>query len=278
MSKTSYAVVWAAVIDWRRCSKYQYALSATKATIYLAKLFVQKALDLNPVLIFHAGHATNGYPSGVQSPQLPVDISDQENMIALKEPSELPLSSQLPHLIKQCTPKWCQLRREAPVMESPLHNVIGLQSFKLQKQHYDVHVMGREATPFSPEMQLRLQAGIEGKPHAAVTLAADFMLLFFSRGPYWWKMVHADGRFVHADWCHAIEVVCDGYLKGDGEVSHSVETKCPQPSPFRTPIQYEPPTEMAEMANNNVSLRLLKVLQSWRFALILNCGQWSKMK
>ena len=48
--------------------KYQYSLSATKATIYQAKRFVQKALDLNRVLIFHASHATNGYHSGVQSP------------------------------------------------------------------------------------------------------------------------------------------------------------------------------------------------------------------
>ena len=237
--------------------KYQYALSATKATIYQAKRFVQKALDLNRVLIFHASHATNGYHSGVQSPQSPVDISNQPNMIALKEPNELPPSCQLPHLIKQRTPKWYQLRREAPVTGSTLHNAIGLRSLKLQKQHYDVHVMGREATPFSPETQVRLQAGIEGEPHAAVTLAAGFMPLFFPGS----ILIEDGARFIHGNCGPMIEVSCDGYLKGDGEVSHSVEIKCPQPSAFHTPVQYEPPTWyvcqlLAEMASHNVERSL----------------------
>ena len=231
--------------------KYQYALSSTKSMLYQLRVHVTQALKVVGNIMYEASHLGMGGASASSGPL--IDVGSQCNMVRLKEPQDLPAECHRPEFIKQRTEEWLALRKQARVTGSSLHNAIGLRTLKDQKLHFDVHVSGQPMPQFSPEVLERMAAGVEGEPHAAATLAAGFLPVFFPSS----SLVEDGARFIRTDAGTAIEVSTDGFLLSGSQVSHIIEIKCPQPTSFSTPVQYQVPHYyvcqlLAEMASHSV--------------------------
>ena len=235
--------------------KYQYALSSTKAILYEARVHVKHALKVVGSLLHKASQLSMGRNT-VSSTGPIIDVSTQENMVQLKDPKDLPEGFQCPEYTKQRTDEWKEIRKQAVVTGSSLHNALGLRTLKDQKQHFDSHVKGHAMPEFSPDVLKRMEAGVEGEPHAAVTLAAGFMPVFFPSS----DLIEDGARFITTDG-PLIEVSTDGFIRSGNNVSHIVEIKCPQPSSHSTPVQYQVPHYyvcqlLAEMASHGVNTGL----------------------
>ena len=116
--------------------RYRFAVGKTQASIYQSRCAVKSGLTLNDKLCGIGSEF--GCAAHVYSHTQTVEMSKQENVILLKDPSDIPHIYQESQYTKQRTPEWFKYRLEAPVTGSTLHNALGLRLLKNQKQHIQV--------------------------------------------------------------------------------------------------------------------------------------------
>ena len=75
-------------------------------------------------------------------------------------------------LVKQGSDAWLQLRKKARLTGSTMYKALGLETLKAQKEHFDVHVKGKQAKTVTPEVQCMMDYGTENEIHAIATLVA----------------------------------------------------------------------------------------------------------
>ena len=72
--------------------------------------------------------------------------------------------------IKQRSPEWFQICIQARITGSTLNSGIGLDTLQKQKQHFYVHVRGRQPAPVSEELQTKFDHGTKNEVNATATL------------------------------------------------------------------------------------------------------------
>ena len=206
---------------------------------------------------------------------------------------ELPENS---NLIKQRSPEWFNLRKEAKVTGSTLYKALGLESLGHLKSHHYEFIKKRNPPEFPPEVKVRLQYGQENEKHVIATLVGGFLpalkpkcFAFMEVGP---KLMTIKGEK------NFIEVSADGLIRclSSDNCNHNgildqqklipVEAKTVYPDlskplepHYKVPARYVPQC-LAEMAAfDATSLWLLSYTQTSCSLLLLHFHDilWKEM-
>ena len=107
-----------------------------------------------------------------------VFLQDQPNYFSLLPPEHLSGMLNLEDrnhypLVKQrSSDAWHQLHKKTQLTGSTMYKALGLETLKVQKEHFYVHVKGKQAKTVTPEVQRMMDYGTENEIHAIVTLVA----------------------------------------------------------------------------------------------------------
>ena len=127
-------------------SRYQLAFADIEVFISRADKVIQDLLNLNlrwcQVMSDINCTSVNFRNTNV------VDLSNQENMLLLLEPTLINTLrpgylATHPHFVKQRSPEWFQLRRQSRLTASTMHSALGLRGLKALKDHHDEYVLQR---------------------------------------------------------------------------------------------------------------------------------------
>ena len=152
-------------------SNYEYALSFVVANTYKLQSCSRRALQYNLhlfKLLVDLNDVRHWVPESQQ-----VFLQDQPNYFSLLPPEHLSGMLNLENrnhdpLVKQRSDAWLQLRKKARLTGSTMYKALSLETFKVQKEHFDVHVKGKQ----TPEVQCMMDYGTENEIHAIATLVA----------------------------------------------------------------------------------------------------------
>ena len=122
------------------------------------KSVVRRLLGINIQITHLLSHILQNSNIPVQSHVRHTTLSEQTNFFSLLDPEvasfavniEEEINSQY---IKQGTDLWHQQGSKARVTGSTLRSAIGLDTLTKQKEHFYVHINGRQPPPPSPQLQ-----------------------------------------------------------------------------------------------------------------------------
>jgi hypothetical protein len=96
----------------------------------------------------------------------------------------------MPELVKQRTSAWHSIRNMAKGTGSTLHKMIGLESLKGMKEHFDCVMNKKKKADPGPELQSRFQHGTLNEPNCIATLVGKVLpalypeICFYKEGCY----------------------------------------------------------------------------------------------
>ena len=135
------------------------AKSDCKAQIYECKVFVNKALALNlricKCLVKLQGTKDHFHPENIT-------LCNVHNVQRLHNTSYVGANCDLnvhTHLIKQGSEEWMDLRKSSHIMGSTAYNALRFRGFKSVREHFKQFIYNKEPSPFSAEVQQRLNYG-----------------------------------------------------------------------------------------------------------------------
>ena len=156
-------------------SNYEYALIFVVANTYKLQSCSRRSLQYN-LHLFKLLADLNDVHHWVPESQH-VFLQDQPNYFSLLPPEHLSGMLNLEDrnhypLVKQRSDAWLQLHKKAQLTGSIMYKALGLETLKAQKEHFDVHVKGKQAKTVTPEVQHMMDYGTENEIHAIATLVA----------------------------------------------------------------------------------------------------------
>ena len=255
--------------------KYCYASSFVEATMHQSRNCIGKLLSLT------AQCATVGAKlnSCSTTSACRIDLSRQSNVFLLKQDTTMPPDYNATNFVKQCTSKWHDLRKQAPVSASTLHNALGLRQLKLQKDHIEKVLLHRdEEVP--PELQRIFDYETENEINAMATCAAFAIPFLFPQ-----KIVYVEeGGYFYGEQQSGdplLVVSSDGSIREctgqniSSQAFCAIEIKCPLEQTYKLPVYYEIPSYyvlqvLAQMAALKVtkSLFVSYSAESTTFSLV----------
>ena len=134
--------------------KYNKAMQDAKANIYMLNNWIEDALQLNKDICYILLEI-NG-TNDIFCCSKTVNLSGQSNVKLLHIPEELESKVNLksnPHIVKQRSNMWFELRKEARITGSTIYKGIRLETLKLQKDHYSEFIEKIEPKEFPPDME-----------------------------------------------------------------------------------------------------------------------------
>ena len=149
-------------------SNYEYALSFVVANTYKLQSCSHRSLQYN-LHLFKLLADLNDVHHWVPESQH-VFLQDQPNYFSLLPPEHLSGMLNLEDrnhypLVKQRSDAWLQLRKKVRLTGSTMYKALGLETLKVQKEHFDVHVKGKQAKTVTPEVQCMMDYGTENEIH-----------------------------------------------------------------------------------------------------------------
>jgi hypothetical protein len=160
--------------DWRT-SRYCFSISGIQTSLFQIQLFVKQALGVIGSLC-HYGSNIVSSSSFVE--ENVVDSSFQDNLVRLKSvvPEALVGDSRY---VKQRSPEWFELRKQAPVTGSTMHTALGLRTLKEQKIHFDMAIHNKAPAEHPPDVQERMDHGSRNEGNAVATLVGTVLPFFY---------------------------------------------------------------------------------------------------
>ena len=195
--------------------KYRRRMSTLNHNTAECESVVRRLLGINIQITHLLSHILQNSDIHVQSHVRHITLSEQTNFFSLLDPEVASFAVNLDEernsqYIKQGTDLWHQQRAKARVTGSTLRSAIGLDTLTKQKEHFYVHVNGRQPPPPSPQLQQLFDHGKKNEVNAVATIVSTIApaLLqkcysFFEVGP---KFLHSTSRQ------HLMEVSADGIL------------------------------------------------------------------
>ena len=144
-------------------------------------------------------------------------------------------------LVKQRTEDWHGIRNMAKGTGSTLHRMVGLESLKGMKQHFDQVMNKKQKEGPSPDLQSRFQHGTQNEPNCIATLVGKVLPALFPDVMYYelgcYVMDEDDAPFV------VVSPEGSGRnIDDEQKISFAFELKCPMPDKvFTTPVHYKIP-------------------------------------
>ena len=153
------------------------AISYVQTQIIKSEKCVERLLQHNDELGFFIS-ILNGTCDDYRLGSGTIDLGKQQNFICLIDQSHESVTSENPEHIKQRSPAWDDLRKNAKVTGSSLYKALGMRSLKEQKEHFD-KVYDGVVNPITPETQKRFDYGTENELHALATLVGKVIPIFY---------------------------------------------------------------------------------------------------
>lgn len=144
--------------------RFHRALCSVKGTIYQCDNWIQQALAFNMKLCEVMSNINKS--DAHFSTENHVSMGSLSNVKLLNDPDyinprlNIEMNS---HLVKQRTPLWYKLRKKAYITGSSCYRAIGLSTLKEQQNHFREFVLDLNMPPVHPQVQEKLQHGIDNE-------------------------------------------------------------------------------------------------------------------
>ena len=216
--------------------KYVYVISSLRTALFRINQCINDALRVIDMLRCLSSECAgkNNYVIGPS-----VDLNRQENYHCLIDTPPNAIFHQItPREIKQKTPQWHEIRNTARVTGSTMHRALGFDTLKNQQQHFNVHVLGKEAPPTEAKNVDAFKYGTDNEINAVATTVGKILPSLFP-----------DEDFVE-EGCEIMKlaektfmvVSPDGSLRNDQHTVKAIEIKCPLPGKvYTTDVHYVVP-------------------------------------
>ena len=240
--------------------KYDYVIDSIKTLLYRSQSVVKNAMvaidDICKSIALLQGSSTSFATSSS------VSLEKLNNFVSLNEPETVASALELqdtkdvpPPLVKQRTPEWHVIRKQACVTGSSAYYCLGLESLKRQKEAISKlltdHVENDDK--HEKERSEALEHGIKNEINALATLSSKVLpvyypdLTYFEEGCYLFKEegdtiieVSPDGSVRPIT-----DIDCedeDEMIRSSARTKFAVEVKCPHPSyKYAVPVYYSLP-------------------------------------
>ena len=132
-------------------SKYMFAFSEIDAFVERSKSLISKILTLNLKWCKIMATINRNQSTFNDNPNIILD--NQNNGYILLEPDLLKtlygdnILDENPHIVKQRTPEWFDLRAKSKITASTMHDALGFRTLKKQKEHYDRYISKTNKKP-----------------------------------------------------------------------------------------------------------------------------------
>ena len=217
---------------------YTYGMQSVSTHILLSAQSIEALLNTNAALCEVMVQQKLPLTSDINSQ--PDEI--QGNCNELLQPDEMREYmdvDNVPHLIKQGSDEWLELRKKSRITGSSIHNAIGLRTMAEYKKHYRAQVLQEEQKPKSHSVQDKLDYGRTNEKNGIATLCASYMPAFHGRCCSFYEV---GCEYIASD-IHdkLLEVSADGtILCAAGKEHHcfAVEVKCPFPGDTTRLLQH----------------------------------------
>ena len=233
--------------DWKT-SQLQFVINSYETLKIRIDICLKELMDANE-RICHQLAIMNG-TDHLFAHDSYVDVAYQRNLHELKEPSEI--HDLTPKYTKQRSEQWFELRKCVKLTGSTIHNGLGLDGLKKQKEHFKQQFCSTEHI-FNDAQTAAMKWGKDNEANAMATLASVVAPVLFPN-----KLLCEEGAYFieSEDGTRIIEVSPDGSLKSEpeGQAEYGIEIKCPVPGKiYSTDVHYALPSRyfcqcLAEMA------------------------------
>ncbi|CAH1798622.1 unnamed protein product [Owenia fusiformis] len=278
--------------DWRK-SKYVFVISSLETSKYTINNVINQIVQRNDKL-YETMSILN--KNGITfSTSDYVNMNEQQNYHELREDCYLviPDNEYTDHvLVKQRSDRWFNIRKEAKVTGSTMHNAIGLDTLKKQRAHYDKVIHGKEEDKQINEQTRRnMEYGTKNEINAVATLTSKILpvllpdLSYAEEGCYKITMNNETFLVVSPDG-KLFENPSDVTAIEESKTKVSIEIKCKPQKELMEPVAYTVydcyiPQCLAEM-NAQESDRLLFICYSEEtttcFMMKYSDSLWDLMK
>ena len=136
---------------------------------------VRRLLEMNMVTTQIMSSINNNSDVHIQNKPRHISLIEHANNFQLLPPEivkyvlDIEKNTNI-QFIKQRSPEWFQIRKQARITGSTLNSGIGLDTLQKQKQHFYFHVRGRQPAPVSEELQTKFDHGAKNEVNGTATL------------------------------------------------------------------------------------------------------------